>query len=317
VTDACLVLGYLDPDFFLGGAMQLDFETAMKAIDEQIGQPLSLNVYEAAAAIMQLVTENMVQLIEEISVNQGVDPREAVLIGGGGAAGLNSVSIARRLGCPRLVIPETGAALSAYGALLSDLTAEYTATLVTSSIKFDFAGVNTVLASLQRQCREFIDGPGAGSVYSKIELYSEIRYPSEIWELDIPLRQSIFSSSEDVEQLRQDFHRVHKEVFTTNDPGSSVEMLRWRARVSCRLREGEIGKPVETDNRPTKNGIRQAYFPKVGLVDTVVRYFETLLPGERLTGPAVIESPVTTVVIDPQASVERTPLGSLLILPCP
>lgn len=317
VTDACLVLGYLDPGYFLGGAMQLDVKAAEKSVDKHIAQPLSMNVYEAASAIMQVITENMVQLIEEISINQGVDPRDAVLIGGGGAAGLNSVAITRRLGCPQLIIPETAAALSAFGALLSELTAEYIATFVTSSPRFDFDGVNTTISALQRKCQDFISGPGRGSVSSKIELFSEIRYPSEIWELDVPLRKSLYSSPDDVEQLRQDFHAVHKEVFTTIDPGSPVEMLRWRARVSCRLRKGDIGRPQASDARPTKNGSRNAYFPKVGMVDTTVRYLETLEPGERLVGPVIIESPVTTVVIDPGASVECTPIGSLSILPNP
>ena len=313
VTDACLVLGYLDPDYFLGGAMKLDSTAAEEVINEQIAQPLSMSVHEAALAILQVITENMVQLIEEISINQGVDPREAVLIGGGGAAGLNSVAVARRLKCPQLIIPETAAALSAFGALLSDLTAEFTTTYVTKSTQFDFDGVNATLTALMEQCQDFIQGPGKGAVESSIEFFSEIRYSREIWELDVPLRKSLFSNSEDVEQLRQDFHAVHKEVFTTIDPESPVDMLRWRARVSCRLREGDIGRPKRVDEKPTRNGTRRAYFPRIGMVDTTIRYFESLEPGERLVGPAIIESPNTTVVIDPKASVERTTIGSLSI----
>lgn len=315
VTDASLTLGYLDPDYFLGGAMRLDIEASRKTIEHQIALPFSMNVYEAASAIMKLVTENMVQLIQEISVNQGVDPRTAVLIGGGGAAGLNSVSIARRLGCPQLLIPETGAALSAFGALLSDLTAEYTTTLVTSSLRFDYQGVNAALDQLQKQCQEFIAGPGKGSVSSKIELFAEIRYPSEIWELDVSLPKHHFDTLQDIEELRQCFHSVHREVFTTIDPESPVEMLRWRARVSCRLRSGEIGRPRSKNNRRIKNGQRKAYFTDVGMVDTTVRYLETIEPGEKLEGPTIIESPITTVVIEPGASMELTNIGSLSILP--
>ena len=125
LTDACLVLGYLDPKFFLGGSMQLDASSAETAISETIAGPLSLDLKVAAAAIVGVATENMVQAISEITVNQGIDPSDSVLIGGGGAAGLNSTLIARRLGCPKLLIPETGAALSAYGAVMSDLTTEY------------------------------------------------------------------------------------------------------------------------------------------------------------------------------------------------
>ena len=98
VTDAALALGYIDADFFLGGAIALDTDRATAAIAEKIGAPLGVGAHEAAAAVLDVVSQNMVHAIEDITINQGVDPREAVLIGGGGAAGLNSVQIARRLG---------------------------------------------------------------------------------------------------------------------------------------------------------------------------------------------------------------------------
>ncbi|MBZ9772210.1 hydantoinase/oxoprolinase family protein [Mesorhizobium sp. CO1-1-8] len=121
VTDASLALGHLDPDYFLGGSMKLDRGLAETAIREKIAGPLGLDVAAAADAIVTIATENMVQAIVDITVNQGIDPREAVLVGGGGAAGLNSVRIARRLGCGTLIMPEIGAALSAAGAMMSDL----------------------------------------------------------------------------------------------------------------------------------------------------------------------------------------------------
>ena len=107
LTDACLVLGYLDPEFFLGGNMKLNVAAAREALLTHVAKPLELDVKAAAAAIVSVATENMVQAISEITVNQGIDPADSVLIGGGGAAGLNSTFIARRLGCPKLLIPET------------------------------------------------------------------------------------------------------------------------------------------------------------------------------------------------------------------
>ena len=315
VTDACLVLGYLDPDYFLGGAMKLDVAAATKAIQDHIGNRLGMDAHQAASAIMQVVTENMVQLIEELSTNQGVDPRTAVLVGGGGAAGFNSVAIARRLGTSKVVIPEAGAVLSAFGALLSDLSTDFTTTFVTSSDEFDYAGANAVLQSLQDQCREFIAGPGAAAVESRIELSAEMRYPVEVWELEVPLRVTSFSDADEVEQMRQDLHNAKKEVYGSADPSSPVTVVSWRAKVSCRLRQNDIGRPHEAHERAGMIGHRLTYFPQVGLVETPVRFFDLLQPGEKLIGPAIIESPVTTVVVDPGASVERTPLGSLLIAP--
>jgi len=124
-----------------------------------------------------------------------------------------------------------------------------------------------------------------------------------------------FSSPDEVEQLRQDLHAAKQEVYGSSNPSSPATIVTWRARVSCSLRDKEIGRPQSTGERPSTNGHRPVYFPRVGVVDAPVRYFETLGVGEKLVGPAIIESPVTTVVVDPGAAVERTRTGSLLITP--
>ena len=125
VTDAALVLGYIDPKFFLGGRIKLDHGAAVEAIQRDVAGPLGMSLERAANAVMEVWTENMVQAITDITVNQGIDPAEGTIVGGGGAAGLNGAAIAARLGCRTLVVPEIGAALSAYGAVVSDIAREY------------------------------------------------------------------------------------------------------------------------------------------------------------------------------------------------
>ncbi len=171
LTDASLVLGHIDPAFFLGGAMKLEVEHAATAIEEQVARPLGLDLLEAASAILRLTTENMVGAIEEITIHQGMDPREAVLVGGGGAAGLNAVAISRRLGCKMVIIPEVVAVLSAAGALISDLHADYRALFYTASDSFDFYGVNTTLGLPDRQMPGVHRGTrvgGAGAIHRTV-----------------------------------------------------------------------------------------------------------------------------------------------------
>ena len=315
VTDAALTLGYIDPDYFLGGAMHLDAARAREAIVHQIGDPLRLSPEEAAMAIMRLVTENMARVTEEITVNQGIDPRTAVLVSGGGAAGLNAVAIARRLGCPLVLIPDTAAALSAAGALMSDLSAEYAAMLHTTSAAFDFAEVNALLADLLNRCTEFIEGPGAGSHQQEIELFVEARYPSQNWELPVQLRVTRFETHDQVEQLRSDFHDLHKDVFEVADWESEVEIVSFRARVSCRLRQEPI-PTLRTLGRERKVARpRNAYFADIGLTEARVLPLHALQNGMPVAGPIIVESPVTTLVIDPGATVERRKSGTLAILP--
>jgi N-methylhydantoinase A len=213
-----------------------------------------------------------------------------------------------------VVIPEVGPVLSAVGALLSDLSTDFETTFVTRSERFDVARANDVLEGLESRCRTFIDGPGAGSVESTIELSADVRYPSEIWQLEVPLRWQRFSSGGDVETVREDFHTIHREIFGTSDPDSPVMLVGWRGRVRCRY--GSRSRVTVAPEAPrTFEGERRVYFASQGMVNAPVRSFEGLALGERLLGPAIVESPVTTIVIDPGAIAERRPFGSLVISP--
>jgi N-methylhydantoinase A len=315
VTDASLVLGYLDPEFFLGGNMSLDMEASRAAIQRDVAAPMKMSLEEAAAAVISIATENMVQAIVDITVNQGIDPRDAILIGGGGAAGINSVAIGRRLGSERVIIPEVGAALSAAGAMMSDLHSQYTRTFFAKSESFDAAGVNGILDVLEASCNAFIDGPGQGSIDQTIEFFAEARYPEQVWEIEVPLASRRFESDADLEALVQGFHKVHEELFAIRDPDSGVEVVGWTASVKCRLREGESGSLAVRELEATTDRSRPVYFTGHGLVDATVRRFEAMNEGEVLAGPAIIESPFTTVVVDPGATAERRASGSLSIVP--
>ena len=236
LTDAALALGFLDPDYFLGGAIKLDQKAACRAIELHVAEPLRLSLEEAAAAIVSVITENMVRAIADITVNQGIDPRDAVLVGGGGAAGLNSVPIARRLGCRRALIPEVGAALSAVGAIMSNLVSTTHATFFTSTDRFDCEGVNGVLEGLVAHCRRFAAGPGKGAIDTRIEIVAEARYPHQVWEIETALARDRFGGPADVAALAEAFHAVHQDVFAVSDPASPVEVVGWNATVSCRIR---------------------------------------------------------------------------------
>jgi len=315
VTDASVVLGWIDPGFFLGGAMALDRDAAAKAIEGHVGNKLGFGLYEAAAAILSVATENMVHAIEDITVNQGIDPRGAVLIGGGGAAGLNVTAIARRLGCESAIIPDVAAALSAAGALMSDLRAEFSGTLYTQTADFEIDRVNQLLESLESQCKKFIEGPGEGSIEQIIEFTAEARYPSQIWEIEVPLRGNRIKNQKEVNQLRDDFHKTHEEIFAIADKKSEVEIVGWRANVRCRLRDGVDWKVRKGGGHTVEQSSREVYFSETGMVNAKVLRFEDMNKDENVLGPAIIESSFTSVVIDPGASAQRRSSGSLVINP--
>ena len=313
LTDAALVLGYLDAEFFLGGALKLHLESARSVIKNKVAGPLGFGIPEAAAAIVSVVTENMVQAISEITVNQGIDPADAVLIGGGGAAGLNSTWIARRLGCPSVLIPETGAGLSAYGAMISELSREYRTMFFTTSANWDEDGVNKVLGQLRNRCQAFVDGPGAGAIESSIEFSVEARYAGQVWEIEVPLATTNFEDPADLSRLIKDFHATHQEIFAINDPDSIVEMVGWTSSVSCRLRKN-IGSRLREIEAKSITKSREIYFDGAE-VTTPVYPLQSIPVSLATEGPAIIETPFTTIVIDPAARFYRSEHGSVMIMP--
>jgi N-methylhydantoinase A len=313
VSDASLVLGHLDPTFFLGGQMPLDRAAAESAIARQVAKPLGLDVTRAAAAILAVATENMAQAIVDITVNQGIDPRDAVLIGGGGAAGLNSVQIARRLGCRRLVIPAVGAALSAAGALMSDLRADFHQACLVHTGHFDRAAVNAVLRALRQRCEAFAAAADADRGAMSIHFTAEARYASQVWEIEAPVHCDAFESDSDVARLVEDFHGAHADLFTFADRAAAIEIIGWTAHVACRLNETVSMSLSDTGARRRPGTTRRAFFADGGWAVVPVRGFDVLQAGETVAGPAIIESAFTTVVVDPGATAIKRPSGSLSI----
>jgi N-methylhydantoinase A len=313
VTDACVVLGYIDPHYFLGGKMPLDANASREAIEKDVAIPLGLDVDVAAYAIVELATEKMVHAIEDVTVSHGVDPRSAILVAGGGAAGLNSVRIASRLGISRVLFPHTGAVLSAAGALLADLSSTFTAPAVTTSANFDFRAVNECLANLRAQCERFSSGPGAGAISSHVTFSVEARYDRQVWELEIDVPAERFESAADVERLLERFHVVHETVFAVADRGAGIEMLNWNARVSCRLHEDHppagLPRPAAIAEIRNERAVRFAG----GRLATTVRNVERLAVGEIVAGPAIVESGFTTVVIEPRARAALLAGGGLMV----
>jgi N-methylhydantoinase A len=266
---------------------------------------------EAAAAILDLATERMVGAIEDVTVSRGVDPVGAVLVGGGGSAGFNVVAIARRLGCGRIVIPSTGATLSAAGALLSDLTAEFRALLPTLSTRFSSEAVERVLADLRRRCEAFAAGPGAGSVGVNIFFSVEARYLGQAWDIKVPLPENPSFDAEAVEALVARFHKTHDELFAVSDPAAVIEFLTWGARVECKINADDTVAPAFRFDEERKRTERLAYFSGHGWLEAAVRDFSAL--RSPLAGPAIVESPFTTVVLPPGCSAVSSRAGGLVI----
>jgi N-methylhydantoinase A len=197
---------------------------------------------------------------------------------------------------------------------MSDLTHEYRATFFTTSTEFDDEGVNRVLEELRAQCQTFVDGPGSGAESHDIEYTVEARYASQVWEIEVPLIDSTFANSEQLAKLVEDFHATHEQIFAIRDPGSVIEFVGWTATARCRVSASDRGR-LQTSGGRSVSGTRTIYFVGVGEVDAVLYDFETMDSSVVHRGPAIIESPFTTVVADAETTFQRTATGSLLMQP--
>lgn len=315
VTDANIVLGLLDPDYFLGGRMKLYPELAEEAIMERIGRPLNLSVKDAAYTIWTSINTNMVAAIEELTIWQGVDPREYLFVAGGGAAGLHVVPICKELGTMEALLPKVAGGLSAVGGLFADMVGEYSAGYFTESNQFNYKEVNARLEELERQGTAFLDRTRIPQEKRRLEFYCEARYPYQIWELPVLLRVSRFNSEEEVAQLVEDFHNVHERVFAIKED-TYIETIHWRVRAI-----GEVTKPKLTemplaskDPSPALVGKRRVYLgPEVGQAEASIYLGEKLRPGNEILPPSIIEEPTTTLAVLPGSVVTITKYGNYLI----
>jgi N-methylhydantoinase A len=314
VTDAACVLGFLDPDAFLGGRMRLDAEAAQRVISELAGE-LGLSPEEAAASTLAIFNEHMVGAIHAITIDQGLDPRDAEIVAGGGAAGLGIAALCRELRCGSALIPRAAGALSAVGGQFSDLTTEFAASQFARTDDFDFDAVNVMLGDLDQRANEFRARFGGRLTGERSVLTVTARYVHQNWPLEIEVPIGRFESEDDVQRLADVFHVEHQRIRAVTQPEATVECLTWKLRW-----HGEYGRidhlPAGTSGQASEiaepRARRQAFFDD-GTYDTDIYAGPTLPAGARILGPAIIEEPTTTVVVPPYAGLRVTDHGNFLV----
>lgn len=314
VTDAALVLGYIDPDYFNGGRLSLDKAAAETVIGE-LAETMGKDVDETAHAIMVIANELMIKAIGEITVNDGLNPRESVIVAGGGAAGFNIMPIARELGCDTVILPRTAAALSACGMQYSSIVFEATRSRFTESTDFDRTGVNQALDEIEAELMAFRDGLRiAADSHVTVEFFAEARYRAQVWELDTQLPKPRLENDDDVANLIETFHRTHERVYAVRDEDSPVECVNWKGRISIRPFEPPPAPdPVDTINTPGPGTTRSCFFGDGARTDTPIFRGETLEPGAEVAGPAIIEEPTTTIVVYPGMRASLSAAGDYIL----
>ena len=307
VTDANVVLGYLDASAFMGGARPLDRAAAEAAVD-RVATALGLTRLEAAAGIYRMINLKMADGIRLMTLRRGVDPRKFALLSFGGAAGLHAAELARELEIKRIIVPTVASVLSAWGMLTSDLRYEVSRTHYGAGGRITADEVRALFAELEKQAEGRLRAWFSGPI--RIERSAEMRYGEQIFEIDVSLDGLDWDAASLVDAIEDRFHRRHEELYTYSSPGQEVVFVNARvAAVGEVSQRGESAKGAAQASACKPQGSRKAWFG--GWRDIPVYAFDKLQPGHSFEGPAIIEAETTTVLVDTGDHVTVNALGWL------
>jgi N-methylhydantoinase A len=294
VTDANVVLGYLDARAFMGGRRPLDVAAAEAAID-RLAEALKISRIQAAAGVVRLINLKMADGIRLMTVRRGVDPRRYALLSFGGAAGLHAVELARALDIARIIVPTTASVLSAWGMLTTNLRYEVSRTHFETGSRSTADEVRKIFAELEthavQRLRGWFDGPVT------VERSAEMRYGEQIFEIDVPLDGIELDQPPLIKDIEARFHARHEELYTYASRDQEVVFVNARVAAIGQVEAPEAeARGIAAVRAAPPRARRKIFLDTWREVD--VYALDDLWPGDKLAGPAIIEAETTTVLIN-------------------
>lgn len=297
VTDANLILGYLDQGSLLGGRMSIDFDAATKAFDAHVGQTLGLKPIEAAAAVIEIVNNAMAEALRIVSVERGHDPREFGLIAFGGAGPLHAAALAEELDIPEVIIPPIPGGFSALGLVGANIRRDYSRTLYASLEKVSIDQLEAVWSEMEEDAHDMLGQAGIDAHNREFSRAAGLRYARQAYELNV-VTSDTKVSVDTLAGLTRDFHSKHQLTYGHHNPSEPVQLVTLRLTATGKLPSLELTQR-STDGGNSLKGRRKAWFRSTGHVDSEV-HDRGRIPHEGIVmGPAVIESFDSTIVVPP------------------
>jgi len=316
VTDANLVLGRLNPTYFLGGEMPLYPDLARKAIEARVAQPLGMSVEEAADGIIRLVNANMVKGISVSSIEKGYDVREFTLIAFGGAGALHAVELAEALGMKKVIIPPYPGTLSALGLLVSDTRHDYVQTVAVNEREVKPEDLLEVFLRLEKQGLDQLRAERVPEDRIEIVWSADLRYEGQSYEINTPVSHRDHRlTEEDVRETIRRFHELHQRIYEYSSIDEAVEFINLRVTAIGRVPPVSLAAGARGDADPSaaQKERRPVYFSGTGFVECPVYDRALLKPGNVVTGPCLVEEIASTTVITPGAQGVVDGYGNIVI----
>lgn len=314
VTDADLILGYLDADFFHGGALTLNRDAAIEAIDTHIATPLNISVEEAAYGIYRVANSIMSAAVNVVTVQRGHDPRDFVMIVAGGAGPVHAVPIARELSISSLLVPRESSVFCAAGMLLSDLKRSYVRSCTSQQGKTRLEEIHRHLTDMKDSAIESFSGEGIEISTLEFQYSADLRYVGQFNEVEIKGFDNMEVNEDNWNRLVQTFHQRHDELYGYNTPAMEVELINLRLNAI-----GQTDKPQRQHQTPQAKDAshalkqsRRAYFD-TAYIDIAVYDALKLQSGNVISGPAIIEQATNTIILPEGAQLNCDAWGNFLI----
>ena len=302
VTDANVVLGRIDPNYFLGGAWKLDKKKAENAIRERIAKPLGLPLEEAALGIVDVIDARMADLVRRVTIGRGLDPRMFVLLAIGGAGPLHVGAYAKDVGVKAVIVPRYASEFSALAIAASEM-------LVVRKVSspmigpFKAADVTAVYARIEKEATDQLRSAGAitdGDGQVTTIRAADVKYRGQIHDVTVPVPAGAFTDAQAV-ALAEKFHERYEFRYGkgTTNKAAPIEAMSWEVRVAAKAQPLKRVKESAVGARPSPGrGTRQVWF-KGGAKPTAVYERDELKPGQTVDGPAIIDAPDSTMLVHP------------------
>lgn len=314
VTDADLALGYLNPDYFLGGEIKLRPELAARALRTKIADPLGMDVLEAARSVYSIVNANMTDGMSVVSVQRGEDPREYVMIAAGGAGPVHAPRLAKELSIGRVLVPRISSVFCALGGVISDLRHDYVRTIAVRTAQADVENIERLYQEMVEESHQSLEREGIPKEERYFVRSMDMRYIGQFHEVEVEMPVGSVSE-EQISKIVDRFHERHEALYAYRDvAGTEIINLRLTAHgrvTKPKLREQPYGGK---DANNCLKGKRDVFFEeKGGFVSTPIYDGDSMVHGNAIEGPAIVEQKITTIVLPPGYTLEVTNYGDYLV----
>jgi N-methylhydantoinase A len=312
VTDANVVLGYINPDYFAGGSLRLKPRVAARAIEEKVARPLGMALADAAWGIHAIVNTNMELATRVVSIERGRDPRDLTFVAFGGSGPVHGCRLAQALGIPRVILPAAAGVTAAIGLLAAEVRFDVARTYVRRLDAVDPARLGRMYAEMAQQAMEVVrESAVAGEI--AVMRSADARYVGQGYELTVPVPPGELDAGALI-RVRAAFDQVYAARYGYANAREPVEVVTWKLSAAGGSARIALAKAQTEDGGRAMKGERRAYFPEArGYVDTPVYDRYALAAGARLTGPAIVEERESTTVLPPGATASVDEYANLIV----